>query len=135
MKGVSGAVVVKPQIGQFPRFYVQSFFIISSRCETFAVYTDFLNTRAEFFFLWLCSPIQPLAASIKFSLSLRLLDLGQSVGLHGGMISSSQGLCLYANTKHSCPEWNSNPRSRRPREQRHFVPQDRSATVTGLVQN
>jgi hypothetical protein len=26
------------------------------------------------------------------------------------------------NTKHPCPEWDSNPRSRSPRERRHFIP-------------
>jgi hypothetical protein len=75
-----------------------------------------------FFFLWLYSPIQALAASMKLSVSLQLLDLGQSVGLLGRVISSSLGLYLYTNTekrthntntKHPCPEWDSNPRSRR----------------------
>jgi hypothetical protein len=45
-----------------------------------------------FFFLWLYSPIQALAASMKLSVSLQLLDLGQSVALLGRVISSSQGL-------------------------------------------
>jgi hypothetical protein len=34
-----------------------------------------------------------LAASMKLSVSFRLLDLGQSAGLLGWVISSSQGLC------------------------------------------
>jgi hypothetical protein len=34
-----------------------------------------------------------LAASMKLSVSIRLLDLGQSAGLLGWVISSSQGLC------------------------------------------
>jgi hypothetical protein len=64
-------------------------------------------------FLWLYSPIQALAASMKLCVSLQLLDLGQSVGLLGRVISSSQGLYLYTNTekrihnintKHPCPE-------------------------------
>jgi hypothetical protein len=83
------------------------------------------------FFLRLYSPIQALTASIKLSISLQLLDLGQSVGLLGRVISSSQGHYLYTNvekrthntnTKHLCPEWDSNPRSRRPRERRQFMP-------------
>jgi hypothetical protein len=41
--------------------------------------------------LWLYSPIQASAASIKLSVSLQILDLGQSVGLLGRVISSSQG--------------------------------------------
>jgi hypothetical protein len=53
------------------------------------------------FFLWLYSPIQALAASIKLTVSLQLLDLGQSVGLLGGVITSSQGLYLYTNTEKS----------------------------------
>jgi hypothetical protein len=36
-----------------------------------------------YFFLWLYNPIQALAASMKFSVSLQLLDLEQSVGLLG----------------------------------------------------
>jgi hypothetical protein len=62
------------------------------------------------------------------------LDLRQSVGLLGRVISSSQGLYLYANTekcthththtntKHPCLEWDSNPRSRLPTERRQFMP-------------
>jgi hypothetical protein len=50
-----------------------------------------------------------------------VLNPGQSVGLVGQVISLSQGLYLYTNTekthtctntKHPCPEWDSNPRSR-----------------------
>jgi hypothetical protein len=82
------------------------------------------TTRISFFFLWLYSPIKALAASMKLSVSLQFLDLGESVGCLGRVISSSQGLYLYTNTekrthnannKHPCPEWDSKPRSRRPR--------------------
>jgi hypothetical protein len=86
----------------------------------------------QFFSFWLYSPIQALGVSMKLSVSLQLLpiDLGQSVGLLGRVISSSRGLYLYTNTekrthntntKHPCPEWDSNPRSRRPRERRQFM--------------
>jgi hypothetical protein len=44
------------------------------------------------------SPNQALAASMKLSTSLQLLELGQSAGLLGRVITSSQGLCLYTNT-------------------------------------
>jgi hypothetical protein len=37
-----------------------------------------------------------LAASMKLSVSFQLLDLGQSAGLLGRVISSSQGLCVSA---------------------------------------
>jgi hypothetical protein len=83
-----------------------------------------------FFHLWLYSPIKALAASMKLSVLLQLLDLGESVGLLGRVISSSQGLYLYTNTekrthntntKYLCPEWDSNSRSRRPRERRYFM--------------
>jgi hypothetical protein len=83
-----------------------------------------------FFFLWLYSPIEASAASMKLSVSLQLLDLGQSVGFLGRVINSSQGLYLYTNTekrthntntKQQCPEWDSNPRSPRPRERKHFM--------------
>jgi hypothetical protein len=96
-------------------------------------------------------PIQALAASIKLSVSLQLLDLGQPVGLLGRVDSSSQGLYLYTytekrthntNTKHPCPEWDSNPRSRRPRKRRQFMPisscharkkQDRRGKAIGRI--
>jgi hypothetical protein len=87
---------------------------------------------AILFFFWLYSTIQGLAASMKLSVSFQLLDLGQSVGLLGRVISSSQGLYLYTNTekrkqntntKYPCPEWVSNPQSRRPRKRRQFMPQ------------
>jgi hypothetical protein len=44
------------------------------------------------FFLPLYSPIQALAASMKLSFSLQLLNLGQLIGLLGRVISSSQGI-------------------------------------------
>jgi hypothetical protein len=47
-----------------------------------------INYLEEYFFLWLYSPIQALGASMKHSVSLQLLDLGQSVGLLGQVISS-----------------------------------------------
>jgi hypothetical protein len=53
------------------------------------------------FFLWLYSPIQALAVSMKLSVSLLLLDLGQSVGLLGRVISSSQGLYLTQTQKNA----------------------------------
>jgi hypothetical protein len=52
-----------------------------------------------FFFLWLYSPIQTLTAFIKLSISLQLLDLGQSVGLLGRVISSSLGLSVHKHRK------------------------------------
>jgi hypothetical protein len=88
-------------------------------------------SSSYFFFLWLYSPIQALAASMKLSISLQLLDLGQSAGLLGWVISSLQGLYLYTNTekrthntntKHPCPEWDSNPQSCCSHERRQFMP-------------
>jgi hypothetical protein len=58
--------------------------------------SDYLKT---IFLLWLYSLLQALAASMKLSVSLQLLDLGQSVGLLGQVISSSQGLYLNTNRK------------------------------------
>jgi hypothetical protein len=42
------------------------------------------------------------AASMKLSVSFRLLDLGQPAGLLGWVISSSQGLCV--STPDDCDE-------------------------------
>jgi hypothetical protein len=52
--------------------------------------------------LWLYRPIQALATSMKLSISLQLLDLGQSVGLLGQVISLSHDLYLYTNTEKHC---------------------------------
>jgi hypothetical protein len=67
----------------------------------------------------------------------QFINQGQSVGLLGRVISSSQGLYLYTNTentytntKHPCPEWDSNTRTQLPSERRHAS--DRSASVTGV---
>jgi hypothetical protein len=64
------------------------------------------------FFLWLYSPIQALAASMKLSVSLQLLYLGQSVGLLGRAMScrkastctQTQKNAHTTHTKHPCPE-------------------------------
>jgi hypothetical protein len=56
-------------------------------------------THIYFFFLWLYRPLQTSAASMKFSVSLQLLNLEQSVGLLGRVISSSQGVYLHTNTE------------------------------------
>jgi hypothetical protein len=91
-----------------------------------------------FFFLWRYSPnlglgLAPWNSPFHFG----FLDLRHSVGLLGRVISSSQGLYLYintekrthTNTKHPCPGWDSNRRSRLPRERRQCMPY----TVTGNV--
>jgi hypothetical protein len=63
----------------------------------------------------------------------------QTVGHLGRVISLSQGLYLiieqhkhrinayththtHTHSKHTCPEWDSNPRSQRPSERRRFMP-------------
>jgi hypothetical protein len=46
-----------------------------------------------YLFLWLDSPILGLGRLRKISVSFRLLDQGQSGGLLGRVISSSEGLC------------------------------------------
>jgi hypothetical protein len=105
------------------------------------IISDQAKHKSNYTSLWLYSPIHALAASMKLSVSLQLLDLEQLAGLLGRVISSSQGFYLYTNTerthntntKHPCPEWDSNPRPRSLREQRQLMPYlDRSATVTGL---
>jgi hypothetical protein len=82
------------------------------------------------FFFWLYSPIQALAASMKLSVSLQLLDLGQLVGLLGRVISS-HGPGVRASEDSSCLR----PLGYRDRlgsERAKTVHAlDRSATVTG----
>jgi hypothetical protein len=101
-----------------------------------------ISYNMTFFFpLWLYSPIQALAASMKISVSLQLLEPGESVGLLGQVISSSQGLYLYTNTEkpHTAQAINIHAQS----EIEPTVPAstrtktvhalDRSATETGLT--
>jgi hypothetical protein len=65
-----------------------------------------------------------------FRFHFSLLDLRHSVGLLGRVISPSQGLYLYTNTeksthtntKKTCPDGDSNPRSRVPSERRQYTP-------------
>jgi hypothetical protein len=57
----------------------------------------FINSSLYFLFSYgSTAQIWALAASMKLSISFRLLDLGQSAGLLGRVISSSQGLCVSA---------------------------------------
>jgi hypothetical protein len=108
------------------------------------IVTLFFHLEAErrlFFTFWRYSPnlglgLPPWNSRFHFG----LIGLRHSVGLLGWVISSSQGLHLYintekhshthTNTKHPCPEWDSNPRSRFLSERRVFT-LDRSGTVTG----
>jgi hypothetical protein len=69
-----------------------------------------------------------LAASKKLSVSFQLLDLGQSAGLLGRVISSSQGLCVSA--PGDCEDgevggmnsfWQGKRSTRRNLSRRHFV--------------
>jgi hypothetical protein len=94
------------------------------------------------FSLWFYSPIQALATSMKLSVALQILDLGQLVGLLGRVISSSQGLYLYTNTekrahntntKHPCPEWAVEPTVPVSTLAKTVHALDRSAAVTGTV--
>jgi hypothetical protein len=59
----------------------------------------FTVTLSFFFPRRLYSPIWAFAASMKLSVSLQLLDRGQSAGLLGRVIRSSQCLCLCTNTE------------------------------------
>jgi hypothetical protein len=79
----------------------------------------------SFFSLALQPQFRPWPTSMKLTVSLPFfLDLRQSVGLLGPVISSSQGLYLYTNTEkrththtntnHPCPGWDSNRQSRLP---------------------
>jgi hypothetical protein len=56
--------------------------------------TELLSRNGSFFPMALQLTFGALAASMKLSISFRLLDLRQSAGLLGRVISSSQGLCV-----------------------------------------
>jgi hypothetical protein len=55
-----------------------------------------LDSYTYFYFCGSAAQFWALAASMKLSISFRLLDIGQSAGLLGRVISSSQGLCVSA---------------------------------------
>jgi hypothetical protein len=110
-------------------------------CIIYSIMSVVCYEKRNFFFLWLYNQIQALAASIKLSVSVQLLDLGQSTGRLGLMISSSQGPYVYtntlkltfnANTKHPCCEWFEPTVPASARAKRVHV-LDRSATVTSNV--
>jgi hypothetical protein len=70
--------------------------------------------------------------SVKLFVSLQFLNLRQPVGsLEGG--STSRKAYTYTQThnkhRHSCLEWDSNPRSQCSREGRHFMPQTARPTA------
>jgi hypothetical protein len=62
---------------------------------TWRVYL-FLLFRTLFLFYGSTAQFWALAASMKLSVSFQLVDLGQSAGLLGRVICSSQGLCMFA---------------------------------------
>jgi hypothetical protein len=71
------------------------------RCPNHTRQTSSIPTSciSKFLFHWIYIPIWALAASMKLSVSLQLLDLGELVGLLGWVIRSSQGFYLYTNTE------------------------------------
>jgi hypothetical protein len=83
---------------------------------------------ADMIFSSSCATLWSLLPFWSIGLIYQFLDHLQTVGLFGRVINSSQGLYLYigqhtkknarahTHTKHPCPKWDSNPRSRLPRE-------------------
>jgi hypothetical protein len=96
-------------------------------CYNYCASDSVVCIQVIFFFLWRYSPhlgLGPPPWNSPFHFGF--LDLRHSVGLLGRVISSSQGLYLYKKhrktyTKHPCPEWDSNPRSRLPSERRQCM--------------
>jgi hypothetical protein len=91
----------------------------------------YLRKSSELY-VWLlysscCSHLEH-RTSVKRFVSLHFLNLRHSVRLLGRVISPSQGRSATyhehrINTnRHLCLEWDSNPRSQRSRERRHFMP-------------
>jgi hypothetical protein len=67
-------------------------------CNINSIMSVFCYQKRNIFSLAL-QPNSGLGRLQEISVSLQLLDLGQSVGLLGRFISSSQGLYLYTNTE------------------------------------
>jgi hypothetical protein len=119
-----------PYTGNLRRI-LYSFNLFDS-CTVDHISVIYFTRNLWFFFPLALQPNSGLGRLHESSVSLQLLDLGQSVWLLGRVIISSQGLYLYTNTKkrthntntkHPYPEWDSKLRSRRPRERRQFIPQ------------
>jgi hypothetical protein len=97
--------------------------ICDCRCQIFE-FRHFWNYYLTifilwFFFLWRYSPNLGLGLPPWNSpFHLGFLDLRQSVGLLGQVISSY----THTNTKHPCPEWDLNSRSQLPSERRQCMP-------------
>jgi hypothetical protein len=76
---------------------VQSSYNVELWVATAECYPTHPNIRRRhFFFYGSTAQFWALAASMKLSVSFQLLDLGQSAGLLGQVISSSQSLCVSA---------------------------------------
>jgi hypothetical protein len=82
----------------------------------------------SFFFFFLVAPtLGSLLPLLEHRAEFpQFLDQGQSVGLLGRLARRKASTCTqtqknaytYTNTKHPCPEWDSNPRSRLPNKRR-----------------
>jgi hypothetical protein len=81
--------------------------------------------------LYFSIPLVPYSYGVEVSIFLWIYT--QSVGLLGRVIGPSEGPYLntgqdkhrineHTQTKHTCPKWDSNPRSQRPSEGRKFMP-------------
>jgi hypothetical protein len=133
--GRNKPVVNNPE-GQMMLVILQS---LNSRMNVIILITAIIFTSNStapswlcFSFLWHYSPnlglgLPPWNSPFHFG----FLDLRQSVGLIGRVISSSQSLYLYTNTekhthththtKHPCHEWYSNPRFQCPSERKQCM--------------
>jgi hypothetical protein len=78
-------------LGGWCRMFIHALHTVQKEEGQVCLFSYFLQVL--FFSLWLYSPYHVLAASMKLSVSLLLLDLGQSVGLLDGWSRHKASTC------------------------------------------
>jgi hypothetical protein len=77
----------------FIKFTMLLLWDLKDKIDELAKISKNKNIRDLYFSCGSTAQFWALAASMKLSVSFQLLDLGQSAGLLGWVISSSQGIC------------------------------------------
>jgi hypothetical protein len=109
------------QVPNVEKFELHNNCYIWQHITSVAVLPELHNREKKIFPLALQPQFGPWPTSMKSRFHFDFLDLRQSVGLLGRVISSSH-THTYTNTKYPCPGWDSNPRSRLPSERRQSMP-------------
>jgi hypothetical protein len=112
----------------YQRFYLLNRIVFQS---TYIFICSICHLPIYFFFYFLLPPLGGLLSFWSVGMISQFLDNSQTVGLLERVISSLRGLYLntgqhkhrktHTHIKHSCPKWDSIPRSRPPSERRQHM--------------